>query len=185
MENLFHIFLWYGAPIGLGLTAVVVVSGRFAIPKDAGRPLSEDEYDAYLKRYDRYREEALIETKGAIDIAIMALRASILLNGASSAAVLAFLSAQASAHHPVAPFVDVLLLFLAGTLAAVVATSFAYLRMYYATGNWNYWLHKGGPEPVTKVTGEAMQGIAFFLVVVSYVLFTAGGIKAAKVLQSM
>ncbi|WP_417826752.1 hypothetical protein [Thalassospira povalilytica] len=174
-------------PISALVCALIVYGIHgFISGQDSGE-LTKDEWEHFKDRYSTYKDELVQEAKAAADIAAVALRSSIVLNGASAAATLAFIGriwASSSSSIVISELTDVLSTFLVATLLAAVSTVFAYGRMYFGTVNWDTWKRDQDDNKFAFQAANFCQLIAVFLVLQSYVLFTAGVVLAVDIIKA-
>ena len=88
-------------------------------------------HDVFL----HYKDLILESNKGAVDLAVMALKTAILINGAAAVALLAFISQvgirNSGSADAVVQLMQPLGLFVAAVFCGALATGLGYLRMYF------------------------------------------------------
>jgi len=185
MEFVFNVLL-FSVPISLCAAVVLYLAVKHFIPSEDHAHFSPKEWEHYKERYELYKDEIVQENKSAADIGVVALRASIILNGASAAATLAFIGRIWTSHGSaliISELVDVLSAYMTATLLSAISTAFAYARMYFGTINWDTWKRKNEDNFVAFHAAIITQYAAIFLVLQSYILFASGTVLATNILR--
>lgn len=186
MEFVFDVLI-LSVPISLGTAVLLYLAIRYFVPSVDEASFSAKEWEDYKDRYQLYKDEIVQEHKSASDIGVVALRASIILNGASAAATLAFIGRiwiSNGAALVISELVDVLSAYMTATLLSALSTGFAYFRMYLGTINWDTWKRKNDDNFTALHAANISQYIAIFLVLQSYILFASGTVLATNILRS-
>ncbi|HBC07119.1 MAG TPA: hypothetical protein DC046_05970 [Rhodospirillaceae bacterium] len=148
--------------------------------------MTQSEYDAYSERYELHRDEITQNNKGAVDLAAVALRSAIILNGAAAAAILAFVGRLWNGNENtclVASLTNALALLLAGALTGAVATVFGFLRVELLAMNWSVFKVHARNSASLLFSSSAMQMLAIMMVVQAYWFFTVALIDVIHTLQ--
>ncbi|MFC4236684.1 hypothetical protein ACFOY8_15865 [Thalassospira xianhensis] len=186
MEFVFNILV-FSVPISLGAAVLLHLVIKKFVPHASEGSLSPQDWQNYKDRYQLYKDEIVQEHKSAADIGVVALRSSIILNGASAAATLAFIGRIWTSNGSalvISELVDVLSAYMVATLISALSTAFAYARMYFGTINWDTWKRKNDDNVIALNAANISQYIAIFLVLQSYVLFASGTTLATHILRS-
>ncbi|WP_417804740.1 hypothetical protein [Thalassospira lucentensis] len=177
----------FSVPISIGIALLLFFALKHFLPSSEQNSLSAEEWEQYEKRYNLYKDEIVQEQKSAADISVAALRASIILNGASAAATLAFIGRiwiSNGSGLVISELVEVLSTYMTATLLSALSTGFAYFRMYFGTVNWDTWKRKNDDNLAALYAAQISQYIAIFFVVQSYILFASGTWLATSILRS-
>tara|TARA_R110001592_G_scaffold118165_3_gene320553 strand:+ start:394 stop:867 length:474 start_codon:yes stop_codon:yes gene_type:complete len=148
-----------------------------------GKSQQKDPDEELRRRYALWHEISVQEFKGAFDLAVAALKASMIVNGVAAGATLAFVSDNIGSRNILVDrlesMTDAVFWFAAGVLFGLLGTGLGYLRSYFQTAYLVRWLEGKDPDQSRLSRyGTVSQVSAMLLVILSYVAFF-GGLRIA------